>query len=330
MPTPRVSIIMPTYNRVAYLGEAIGSVLSQTWTDFELLVVDDGSTDETAAVLANVVDPRVRVLRRDHRGVSATVNSGLREARGEYVSRLDSDDVWMPEALQVLVGVLDHRPEVGVVYAKGQAMDVAGRPLPYTNGLPLRFPGESLRSLVYEDFTCNIATLARRSCFDRAGEYDESLPANEDWDMWLRIAEHDQFAFVERVLARFRWHEGNMTGPASPLFRATLETRTRPLDKVFARPARPAAVIAMKATAYENVYLFRCLRWLHARDIGSSWRELRRALGVSENRPRTIVRTAWFILISELLGRSAVGRRFADGLSAARHRWLRRGQPQCR
>jgi len=184
----------------------------------------------------------------------------------------------------------------------------------------LRFPGESLRSQIYEDFTCNIAALVRRSSINRAGEYDESLIANEDWDMWLRIAEHDQFAFVDRVLGRFRWHEGNLTGPASPLFAAVLETRTRPLDKLFTRPNLPPAVIAMKATAYENVYAFRCIRWAHVRNFGAAWREFKRALRITETPAKTIVRIAWFILIDEVLARFRLGRRLVHGLTAARRR----------
>jgi glycosyltransferase involved in cell wall biosynthesis len=324
MTPPKVTVIMPAYNRAAYLREAIDSVLAQTLSDLELIVVDDGSTDETAALLAAVGDARLRCLRQEHRGVSAAVNRGLRAARGEYIARLDSDDVWFPETLQTLAAVLDARPEIGAVYAKGQAMTAGGKPLPRTNGLPQRFEGDSLRSLLYEDFTCNIVTLARRSCFERAGEYDESLPANEDWDMWLRIAEHDRFAFVDRILARFRLHEGNMTGPTSPLFAVTLETRTRPLDKVFARPDLPAAVTAMRSIAYENVYLFRCLRWLHVRDFGAARRELLLALRASDHPGTTIVRAAWFALVAEFLGRFPLGRRLAGWLSTARRRWTRR------
>lgn len=313
---------MPTYNRAGYLRQAIDSVLAQTFTDFELIVVDDGSTDATDEVLAAIGDRRVRCLQGDHRGVSAAVNRGLRTAQGEYVGRLDSDDVWLPEMLRALVDVLDARPEIGVAYARARAMDVDRTPLPYTNGMPPRFPGDSLRSLVCEDFTCNIAALTRRSCLERAGEYDESLPANEDWDMWLRIAAHDEFAFVDRVLASFRWHAGNMTGPASPQFAPTLETRTRPLDKVFARADLPAAVVAMRPLAYETVYLYRCLRWLHVRDLRRSWRELRLALQVTERPARTVARAAWFTLVAEVLGRFWIGRRVADGLSAARRRWF--------
>jgi len=322
MSSPKVSVIMPTYNRAAYLREAIESVLAQRLGDLELIVVDDGSSDDTAGVLAAVRDPRVRYVRQEHRGVSAAANRGLRMARGQYIGRLDSDDLWVPETLQTLAEVLDSKPEVGVAYAKGQAMDSGGKLLPHTHGMAPRFPGEALRSLVYEDFTCNIATLARRSCFDRAGEYDESLPASEDWDMWLRIAAQDQFAFVDRILGHFRWHDGNMTGPASPLFEAVLQTRTRPLDKVFARPDVPDAVSAMKSRAYENIYLFRCLRWLQAHNFRAAWREASRAVRGSEHRLITVVRLGWFFLVANVLGRFVLGRRLADGLTAGRRRLL--------
>ncbi len=265
MSAPRVSVIVPTFNRARLLRAALDSALAQTLPDLEVIVVDDGSTDDTTAVLAAVGDARLRCLQQAHRGVSAAVNRGLAVARGAYVARLESDDLWLPDLLALLVAVLDARPEVGVAYAKGQPMDAAGRPLPQTHGMPQRFADDALRSMVYEDFTCNVATLARRASVERAGGYDESLPANEDWDLWLRIAAHDQFAFVDRVLARFRLHDGNRTGPASPLFRAVLDTRTRPLDKLFARPDLPPAVVAMKATAYENVHLFRAQRWLQVR-----------------------------------------------------------------
>jgi glycosyltransferase involved in cell wall biosynthesis len=321
MPVPKVSVVMPTHDRAPYLGAAIDSVLAQTFTDLELIVVDDGSTDGTGAVLAAVADPRLRCLRQEHRGVSAAMNHGLRAARGAYVGRLDSDDLWCPEMLATLVAVLDSRPEIGVAYGRGQAMTAAGRPLPHTNGLPPRFPGDDLRSLLYEDFTCNIATLARRSCFEHAGAYDESLPANEDWDMWLRIAARDRFAFVDRVLARFRWHDGNMTGPASPLFAAVLASRTRPLDNVFARSDLPAAARAMRPIAYENVHLYRCQRWVRVRDFAAAARELRRAVRVSAKPSTTIARLAWYTAVGEVLGRSRIGRRLADGLSRARRRW---------
>jgi glycosyltransferase involved in cell wall biosynthesis len=320
---PKVAVIIPTYNRAHYLRAAVDSVLAQSYDDFELIVVDDGSTDHTASLLRASSDARLRLLQQAHGGISAALNGGLRAACGTYIARLDSDDVWLPDLLETLVAVLDARPDIGVAYGKGQAIDASGKPLPHFNGMPLRFPADSLRSMLYDDFTCNIATLARRSCFSRAGWYDESLCANEDWDMWLRVARYERFAFVDRVLAHYRWHADNLTGPRSPLFRTVLETRTAPLDKFFSRPDVPAAAAAMRAIAYENVHLFCGLRWLHARAPGRAAGAFRAALRVSEAPLRTTVRIGWFALTTQCLGRFACGRRLVLWLTARRRRWLR-------
>lgn len=129
MRMPAVTVVIPTYDRARYLGEAIRSVLDQVFADFEVLVVDDGSADDTAGMVHAIRDARLQYLRRPHRGIGAALNAGLRGARGRYVARLDSDDVWLPAMLETLVPVLDARPEVGVAYARGQAMDQQGSPL---------------------------------------------------------------------------------------------------------------------------------------------------------------------------------------------------------
>jgi glycosyltransferase involved in cell wall biosynthesis len=262
---PMVTVLVPTYNRAAFINDAIHTILAQTFTDFEIVVIDDGSNDETTDVLATFNDSRLRVLRQSHRGISAAMNAGLADARGRYISRLDSDDLWQPELLATLVPVLEAQPDVGVVYAQADALD-HGVPVHHLQGLPLRYPDDSLRSLVYDDCTCNIALLARRECFERAGPYDEGLIANEDWDMWLRVARHYRFVFIERVLARIRWHSGNLTGPTSSRLTDVLASRSVPLDKLFASPDLPVEIEAMRSIAYENVSLFRLLRWQQAGD----------------------------------------------------------------
>jgi glycosyltransferase involved in cell wall biosynthesis len=125
---PQVTVIIPTFNRARYLTEAIQSVLGQTFPDYELIVVDDGSTDGTAAVLEGFGDSRLRVLRQENHGISAAMNAGLRAAQGEYIARLDSDDVWFPNLLAYETRVLDSRPDIGVVYARAQAMSANGTP----------------------------------------------------------------------------------------------------------------------------------------------------------------------------------------------------------
>ncbi len=327
MPPPKVTVIIPTYNRARYLGEAIGSVLAQTFADFELIVVDDGSTDDTPALLAETSDPRLHRLRQDHRGVSAALNTGIRASQGVYIARLDSDDVWRPDMLHTLSAVLDTRPEISVVYGIGQAMDAGGRLLRPTRGMPLRFRDDALRSMLYEDCTCSITTVARRSCFDRVGWYDESLPPNEDWDMSLRMAQHYRFAFVDRVLAYYRRHDDNMTARRSMQFRTALQTRTKPLDKFFSQPDLSLEAAAMRPVAYENVHLYCGLLWLRVRDLGNAGRELGRALRVARNPLRTVVRIVWFALIAEYLGRCALGQRLIVWLTGLRRRWLREGAP---
>lgn len=306
IPRPTVSVLVPTYNRAPLLGEALRSILQQTFTDFEVVVVDDGSDDATADVLATFTDPRLRTIKQAHQGISRAMNAGLGAARGKFVSRLDSDDLWLPDLLATLLPVLESRPEVGVVYAQADAME-DGRVVAHLQGLPLRYSDDSLRSLVYDDCTCNIALVARRECFERAGPYDESLMANEDWDMWLRVARDSQFAFVPQVLARIRWHPGNLTGLRSGHLGQVLAARTVPLDKVFARPDLPPQVRAMRSTAYANIHLFCGLRWWQAGEWIAAMREFRQVVRLSDRPVLVTMRICWRAMVQPKLQRSRWG-----------------------
>ena len=320
MHAPKVTVIIPTYNRARYLGEAIRSVLDQEISDLELIVVDDGSTEATPRLLRAITDPRMRCISQPNRGISAAMNAGMRAARGEFVARLDSDDLWMPDMLLTLVGILETRPEIGVACAKGQAVNSNGDLRGEVWGLPEHFPGDALRSLAYDDCTCTIALVARRSCFDYTGLYDESLIANEDWDMCLRLARHFRFCFVETVLAHVRLHDDNFTGLRSSRFADVLDTRTAPLDRLFSDPDLPLAVHAMKAAAYANVYLFRGQRWLQGGDVNRAWREFRLAIHVSNQRLLTATRAIWLALIVPSLKRSPLGQRAINAQAAWRRR----------
>ena len=317
---PKVTVIIPTYNRARYLGEAIRSALAQTYGDFELIVVDDGSTDATAELVGAYRDRRLRYLSQPHRGISAAVNLAIRSARGGYIARLDSDDLWFPDMLATLVPVLDAEPEIGVVYGRGQGIDDEGRRLPHTQGLPERFPDDSLRSLLYDNSICNVALVARRACFNRAGLYDETLLANEDWDMWLRVARHYRFAFVDRALAGCRRHSDNLTGPASPQFAAVLDARAAVLDKLFGAPDLPPAARAMKSTAYANMHLSRGLCWLEKGDWKRAGREFGLAFRASDRGLTMTIRIVWFAVALPTLTRCSLGRRLAQALADFRRR----------
>lgn len=297
---PSVSVIIPTHNRVRYLSEAIRSVLAQTFTDFELIIVDDGSTDETEELVRSFRDRRIRYLWQSHQGISAARNAAIRSARGQYVAHLDSDDIWLPNILGVEVAAFCD-PRIGVVYSRAQAMDQTGRPLPILVGIPQRYPDDSLLSLLHSNVTAAIVVMVRRSCFDRVGFFDESMIVAGDWDMWLRLSRRYRFFFVDKVLARFRFHPGRIT--SSTDLSDVLKFRRRVLDKAFADPDLPESALAVKPLAYRNIYIFECLQWFEKRRFRLAFSSLTLAMRTGSNRVITLSRVACDLLDLELLNR---------------------------
>lgn len=317
---PTVTVIIPTFNRARYLAQAIESVLGQSFADFQLLVVDDGSTDDTPALLRGFTDPRLRVLRENHRGISAAMNAGLREARGKYVARLDSDDVWCPGLLARGTAFLDASPDVDVVYARARAMAADGTPREHYLGLPLRFPGDSLQSLAWGDATCNITAIARRACFDTTGPYDETLRTHEDWDMWLRVARNHRFAFLNETLAQFREHDDGITSPTSPAFVAHIESRRHVIDKLYASRDLPPRLHRFKPIAYRNVYTEVGVFLLNTGHRTRALRMFARAATAGANPLVACLRILWLTTASPALRRSAFGRRLLQWQADLRRR----------
>lgn len=300
---------MPVFNRASYVGQAIDSVLGQSFADLELIVVDDGSTDGTQSVLDRIDDPRARVLGQPKRGISAALNAGLRVARGRFVARLDSDDLWLPDMLSSQMQLLEARPDAGVAYGKGRAMTADGRLRDATWGHRSRYPDDDLCGMLDGDFTCNITVLARRACFDRAGTYDESMRVNEDWDMWLRVSRHFRFVFNDRELARFRLHDGNTTGAASACFDECVEGRVRVLDKLYAQPDLPPRVLAMRARAYRNLHLAAGLRRFDLGQYRAAAGNFGRALRSGHPVVPTAAHIGRHLLVWKVLNRHPWGRR---------------------
>ncbi len=198
---PEVSVILPTYNRAGILEESIASVLGQTYGDLELIVVDDGSTDGTAELIGGIRDPRLRYIRLDENGGGAAArNIGLENASGRYIAFQDSDDKWHREKLERQVQAInDCSPETGVVYSSYVRIAGSRRTrIPYE--WVRKKDGELLRELLKINFIGLPAALVRKECFDRVGYFDEELPRLVDWDMWIRIAKHYRFAFIDEVL----------------------------------------------------------------------------------------------------------------------------------
>lgn len=299
----KVSVVIPTYNRSAYLAEAIASVLAQTFQDFEIVIVDDGSTDDTAQMVKALAEPRIRYLEQDHRGVSAALNIGWRAARGDFIARLDSDDLWLPTLLQELVTRLEEDKTRGAAYARARGMNAQGELLTQLVGTSERFPGETLKSLVYGDFVSPMAVVIRRSALDEVGGYDESLIGNEDWDVWIRIARHYGIAYVAKILALYRFHAQNLTRTNSDRMERLMQDRVRVLDKFFSSGDIPPSVAAIKPIAYRNVYLDWAIRYLERRQWKNAWQAFERAVALSPSRltfvPRAFAIAGYYLVLSK-------------------------------
>ncbi|ASJ02086.1 glycosyl transferase [Thermococcus profundus] len=206
MSRPAVSVIIPTHNRADLLRRAIDSVLYQTFEDFELLVVDDASTDNTPEVVESIDDGRVRYLRlKKNSGAPVARNTGIKKSRGEFIAFLDDDDEWLPMRLEVQVKKFEAlEEEFGVVYGgfyyvSQQDGRILGKRLP-------QFRGDVYRRFLRENFVGSPTLLIRRECFKRAGLFDPKLTSSQDWDMWLRIAKHYKFDYVNEIVAKYYVH----------------------------------------------------------------------------------------------------------------------------
>jgi glycosyltransferase involved in cell wall biosynthesis len=221
---PQVSVIIPAYNGRAYIAEAIESVLGQSFTDFELLVVDDGSTDDTAAII-QTYGRRVRYLYKTNGGPGSARNLGIQQAKGEYIAFLDQDDLWLPNRLAEQVPVLQQDPQLGMVFS--DALYESTADLKEQNSFSIDRPcrGHVLKQLFANNFIPNLTVLVRKCCFDRLGLLDESgsMMITDDYNMWLRVTAHYPVTYIDKPLARYRWHEQNFSADRE---RAYLDTMT--------------------------------------------------------------------------------------------------------
>ncbi|MGH7389755.1 MAG: glycosyltransferase family 2 protein, partial [Candidatus Rokuibacteriota bacterium] len=215
----RVSVVIPTYNRAAVVGGAVESVLAQRWRDLELLVVDDGSTDDTEARVGSVRDPRLRYVRRPHAGVSAARNAGVALATGPLIAFLDSDDRWKPDKLEREVDFLARYPGVHAVFSDLEKHDGEVFVPSFMRESPLfgRWLGEAAYPdgvvvprrqmflfLLQEVFVKPSALTLRRDAFVKTGGFDEAWSSSEDWDFLLRFAKGATFGYLDRPLAVLR------------------------------------------------------------------------------------------------------------------------------
>jgi glycosyltransferase involved in cell wall biosynthesis len=203
MSSPAVSVVIPTYNYAHFLPRALDSVLRQTVRDIEIFVIDDGSTDDTPAVVAPyLADQRLHYQRIINGGPARARNLGIRLARAPLVAFLDADDAWHPAKLERQLECFGRDPELGLVYCQRRWVDDAGRELPLRR--PVLYRGQVVEDLLRGSVICLSTCVVPRAVLDRVGLFDEGLTQSEDYDLWLRIAELYRFDYVNEALTDYR------------------------------------------------------------------------------------------------------------------------------
>jgi teichuronic acid biosynthesis glycosyltransferase TuaG len=217
---PTFTVVMPAYNAASTIQQAIRSVLAQTRPDFELIVVDDGSTDETAErIRVFESDARIEIISQRNLGLAAARNIAIERARGRFVSMLDSDDLWLPSFLEVMAEVLDREPEAGFAYTDAWVLEDSTRRIHRPSAMAYQDPPDPpprdargfLAELVQRNFVFT-STTVRRSALEEVGGYRESLIASEDYELWLRIVARGYRAIrVPGLLAVYRRKPGTLS-----------------------------------------------------------------------------------------------------------------------
>jgi glycosyltransferase involved in cell wall biosynthesis len=276
---PLISIVTPTYNQARYLAETIASVLAQDYPHIEYIVINDGSSDETPAVMDSYGD-RIVGLHQANMGQALTLNKGWAMARGKYVGYLSSDDLLFPHAISRLVKVLESRPEVVVAYPDADLIDPSSRVI--LRNVAREFDYDAL--VVQQDCHIGPGALFRKSLVEQLGGWRADLRLAPDREFWMRAGLQGDFHMIQETLAGYRMHPESIsyydTNPN------TAKEYLRVLDDYYARPDVPERLISRKGEAYANAQLILCRMLLRDGRFSEALYHYREAVRLNPKLPR--------------------------------------------
>ncbi|MDX1590157.1 MAG: glycosyltransferase [Oleiphilaceae bacterium] len=289
---PLVSVITPTFNRAGFIGEAVQSVLDQTVTQLELIVVDDGSTDDTRAVLASLMaDPRLRYFYQPNQGQSVARNLALSHARGDFICFLDSDNVWPRDKLATQLEVFREHPQVDVVYGDIITIDEQGHEISRKN--MRRHSGHIVFPMLKDNCVSMNTTMARKSCFDEMGGMSGQRRVADDYDLWLKFSARYRFYYRPEYLAYYRVMKDQISSD---------KTRRFETNEAIIRDFRRDYPQALPAAQFNEAFAFfytRKARYLaETRQYGRAFASLTKAIQY-----RPFYRAPWRALGAILLKR---------------------------
>lgn len=209
---PTVSIIIPTYNRAYLIERSIKSVLDQTYKDFEVIIVDDASTDNTEEIIRLFENNKIKYVKNEtNKGANAARNTGLQLSKGKYVAFQDSDDEWLPTKLEKQINILIHSdPKIGVVYTGYYRIKNNVREYIPSSSI-VQKEGDLHSVLLKKNFIGMPTVVIKKECFEKVGMFDERLPRLQDWEMWIRISKHYEFKFIDTPLVLAHYQQDSIT-----------------------------------------------------------------------------------------------------------------------
>jgi glycosyltransferase involved in cell wall biosynthesis len=247
--TPKVSVIVPAYNAMSFLPQALDSVLNQTFQDFEVLIVDDGSSDHITTWAAEITHSNVKLISQPNQGQSVARNTGIRLTRSEYIAFLDADDLWEPTKLEKQVSAFIDNPELGLVDTWVFLVDEQDKILSQTE-VYYDEGNVWLQMLEVNLVMCGSSPMVRRQCFETVGYFEHTLKGPEDWHMWTRIAARYPFKIICEPLVHYRKHPNS----TSRNLELMISNIIKAIEDLFA--SVPVQLQWKKRRAYGRAYLY--------------------------------------------------------------------------
>ena len=229
----KISIIIPVYNGEKYIREAVDSALNQTYKDFEIIVIDDGSKDSTPNIL-ETYGSKIKWKSQENKGQASAINEGIKMAKGEYIAYLDADDVCLPERFENQVKYLDEHSNVGLVYSDSYQINENGK----IQRIMKSRPHDNF-VLLQNNYIPRIAVMHKRECLNGVGLFDESITGSDDWDMWIKISEKFKMGYIGKPLVKYRVHKENISLIRPKRLDHWRYTKMRILEKTYERQERP-------------------------------------------------------------------------------------------
>lgn len=252
---PLISVVIPVFNGQNTIKETVESVLCQTFQDYELIIINDGSTDSTVEVILSISDPRIKLFNYPNAGLSASRNRGVTHAKGEYISFIDADDLWTPDKLEKQLNKLQENPQAVLAYSWTDYINESSKFL--YSGSHITANGNVYEKLLLTNFLENGSNpLIRRQVLTEVGGFDESLSAAEDWDMWLKLAIRYEFAAVPSTQILYRVSTRSMSSNVLKQERASLQV----IEKAFSQA--PKSLYYLKQQSFSNLYLYLTIKSL--------------------------------------------------------------------